>query len=67
MEQAREVPVNVRADVAQVVDAVSGQAVPLQTTPVSEWEPIGADFKQARVKLAPGEGTLLRLIATGAE
>ncbi len=55
------VPVNIIRDVETVTDLVSGADLPPITKPVHSWEPIGKPFRQVRVKLAPGSGTILRL------
>jgi hypothetical protein len=56
-----DVPVNVAGEVETVTDVISGHAIPLISTARHSFEPIGKPFRQARVKLAPGDGTLLRL------
>lgn len=61
-KEAREVPVNVQSTVLRVVDTISGQSIPLRTKPAVTWEPVGYPFRQGRVKLAAGQGTLLRLV-----
>jgi len=62
IDKGSEVPVNVRSDVVRVIDVVSGKALPLIANEVVSWEPIGKPFKQVRVKLEPGDGTLLQLV-----
>jgi hypothetical protein len=60
-QEAADVAVNVSGDVTAVQDLVSAQTLPLLTKALTSWEPIGSGFQQVRVKLAPGDGTLLRL------
>jgi hypothetical protein len=60
-KQAREIPVNLRDDVARVIDLRSEHPVSLIDRAISPWEPIFPS-RQARIRLAPGDGTLLKLI-----
>jgi hypothetical protein len=55
------VAVNIPATTRSVTDVISGKPLELIANPVFEWEPIGAPFRQVRVVLPPGEGTLLRI------
>jgi hypothetical protein len=65
-EKEGTVAVNVPAETAKVTDLVSGQVLDLIKSPKYEWEPIGAPFKQARVVLPAGEGTLLKVESSSA-
>ncbi len=60
-KQAREIPVNLRADVVQAIDLRTGQPVSLIAHEVQTFEPIFPS-RQARVRLAPGDGTLLKFV-----
>ncbi len=62
MTQARDVPMNVQSNVVRVLDAATGKAIPLVRRAAVSWEPIGEPFRQARVALEPGAGTLVRLV-----
>ena len=56
-----EIPVNIKGDFGDVTDVITGISVPLSNVERYSWEPVGKPFLQARVKLAPGDGTLLLL------
>jgi len=56
-----EVPVNVPKRIERIEDLCSGAEVVTTEEYDNHWAPIGTPFRQFRVKLAPGSGTLLRL------
>lgn len=59
--EPRVVAVNFAPEVTRVVDLLTGEPVELSQQQVFEWEPVCAPFRQARLKLAPGAGTMLEL------
>ena len=61
LEKVAEVPVNVPDTTKTLTDMVSGQSVALSDKEAAMFQPLGKGFKQAQVKLGPGNGTILRL------
>lgn len=61
IENKAEVPVNIQKSVTKITDMVTGRELETISKAKKSWEPIGAPFKQVRVKLLPGRGTILRL------
>ena len=55
------VPVTIPSGTLTVTDMTSGANLPMTTKEVFPHEPIGPGFKQVRVTLPPGDGTLLRI------
>jgi hypothetical protein len=55
-----EIAVNIDPRFSKVTDLVNGQSIEVLNTEKNRWEPKGP-FKQIRVKLASGDGTLLKL------
>ena len=61
LDKDAEVPVNVPDTTRTLTDLVSGQTVALSDKEAAMFMPLGRGFKQAQVKLGPGNGTILRL------
>ena len=66
-EKDAEMSINVAADAVGVVDLVTGMPRTVMNKENASFEPIGPGFRQVRLKLPPGDGTLLELRRSGAK
>ena len=64
LTESAVIPVNVVKPVHVATDLCSGEELQAIDAYTSHWEPIGTPFRQFRVSLEPGSGTLLKLELT---
>lgn len=55
------IPVNIEVPFLSVTDLCTGETLIPEEDYQDNWRPIGKPFKQIKVKLQPGSGTLLRI------
>lgn len=62
LEEEAVIPVNVPREYLRALDICSGTELQSTDQYENHWAPIGAPFRQFKVSLPPGEGTLLKLV-----